>query len=138
MDFYYGPNIQEVHSLLWTIYLENLMNLCIFIKDHTALFSSGRFLLKVIANKLKYISYKQTEGFTLATDLLCIKFSEDGEDDDGKNDNGDLVASSNHSREQHGIVGRPEHVPVHLLPPILVSQVSFLPHPSKFKLRTGT
>lgn len=88
-----------------------------------------------IANELKlYFLKANSKIYILVTVLLCVKFSEDGKDDDSKNDNGDLVASSDHSGEQHGVVGRPEHVPVHLLPPILVTQVSFLSHPTRFIL----
>ena len=57
---------------------------------------------------------------------LCVQFAEDGEGDDDERHEGDLVAGADQCREHHRVHRGPEHVPVHLLPAVLVSQVPLL------------
>lgn len=70
---------------------------------------------------------------------LGVQLSHDGEGDDTQGHNGDVVACAHQSREQHGIGCWPEHVPVDLLPAVLVTKVLLLvAHHSQTQTMTVT
>lgn len=57
---------------------------------------------------------------------LGVQILNHGHDDDDERDREDLASRANKGGEDHGVTGRPEHVSMDLLPPILIPQVPVL------------
>ena len=57
---------------------------------------------------------------------LGVQILNHGHDDDDERDREDLASRANKRGEDHWVAGRPEHVSMDLLPPILISQVPVL------------
>ena len=57
---------------------------------------------------------------------LRVQVLDHGHDDDDEGHGEDLAAGADQGGEEHGVAGGPEHVPVDLLPAVLVAQVAVL------------
>ena len=57
---------------------------------------------------------------------LRVQVLDHGHDDDDEGHGEDLAARADEGGEEHGVAGGPEHVPVDLLPAVLVAQVTVL------------
>lgn len=64
--------------------------------------------------------------FLIFSFLLSVKFSQNGKSDDTSSDNRDVIPSANEGWEEHRVRGWPEHIPMYLLPTILITKVLFL------------
>lgn len=57
---------------------------------------------------------------------LCVQILDHGNNNDDERHGEDLAAGANERRKDQRVAWRPKHVPMHLLPPVFISQVSVL------------